>query len=165
MHTKIKPDYIQMLKCNFTKKCSTRSLPIQSVQVCPSSYHDLDIDMLCSNFVFHLLGENQPDHCKKACSVREFRVKDKTEKEKDCFSNSKWFSMEYEFGSPDSSKELRSRRPFKTVHKEYYILDERGMIGNIGGTISLFTGFSFFGIATWIVVYLKWVMVKMVSSK
>ena len=95
----------------------------------------------------------------------EFRVNDETDKERDCHSDpSDQFSMEYKFGSPDSSIELRSRRPFKTVLEEYYILDMRGVIGNIGGTISLFTGFSFFGIATWIVVNMKWVMVKMASN-
>ena len=59
------------------------------------------------------------------------------------------FSINSHFGSPDTSKELRTDRPFKTVHMEYYLLDGWGLIGNVGGTLGLFTGFSFFGFLTW----------------
>lgn len=165
MCTEIKPDYILVKKCNFTKMCSCRSLPKQSgvVPLCNSSHHD-SLDIMCSNFIFHLLEKNQQGHCKKACSVKEFQVKDETDQKFDCLDRHNRFEINYMFGLPDSSKDLRSKRPFKTVHEEYYILDERGVIGTIGGTISLFTGYSFFGIATWIFVNLKWIIVKMASK-
>ena len=73
-----------------------------------------------------------------------------------------YFSMRYRFGLPDATKELRSDRPFKTVHTEYFILDGRGLVGNIGGTLGLFTGLSFFGLATWVYTVLK--RIKSVTS-
>ena len=81
----------QVKKCNFSKMCTTRSLPKQSgeVPLCYSHDHDY-VDELCSNFVLHLLKKNQQGHCKKACSVMEFRVKDETDREFECLNTSRF---------------------------------------------------------------------------
>ena len=134
-------------KCNFEKKCLPQFMPKQEgIPQCTSQ-----LEALCSNAVLNDLREGQAQHCKKPCLVREYIVKDETNLHSDCqydaqaSGNANVFSISYDFGSPDTSKELRTDRPFKTVHKEYYLLDEWGLIGNVGGTLGLFTGFSFFG--------------------
>ena len=88
-------------------------------------------------------------HCKKSCTVVEYSVRDETEDVHCAVEGRDWFTIEYNFGFPDSSVGLRSETPFKTIFEEYYILDDRGMVGNVGGILGLFTGCSFFGVATW----------------
>ena len=57
----------------------------------------------------------------------------------------KGFAMAYTFGLPE---EL-------SVLKEEQMFDFFQLVGNLGGTFSLFTGFSFFGSISWSLIMLK----------
>ena len=43
----------------------------------------------------------------------------------------------------------RALELFKTVKREYYIMSGLSFVGNIGGTLGMFVGFSFIGSAEW----------------
>ena len=66
--------------------------------------------------------------------------------------------MEYSFEPDKKSKATeerlknhRSEEPFKIVRKEYLIMSGISLVGNVGGMLGLFIGFSFLGISEWIV--------------
>ena len=71
------------------------------------------------------------------------------------------FSFGYRFELPEATKDLRSKQPFKIVHKEYLITTAMTLIGNVGGTLGMFIGFSFIGVYGWFVditkIIWKWV--------
>ena len=147
-------NYGYISKCTFEKKCSSISMPKHlGLPRCST-----DLETLCAEHVLNILRQDHQEHCKKHCSVKEYSVRDEgvdTQHCDDVGEYQNYFSMRYRFGLPDATKELRSDRPFKTVHTEYFILDGRGLVGNIGGTLGLFTGLSFFGLATWAYTVLK----------
>ena len=68
------------------------------------------------------------------------------------------FIMEYSFSLDRKSKgaeerlmKHRSEEPYKIVCKEYLIMSGISLVGNVGGMLGLFIGFSFLGISEWIV--------------
>ena len=59
------------------------------------------------------------------------------------------YTLWLEFGSPYASLDLRSTRPVKFVMKEYFIVNAMSLVGNIGGTLGMFIGFSFIATSEW----------------
>ena len=55
------------------------------------------------------------------------------------------FKLIYYFGSPEYTK----------VFEEYLIMNEMGLIGNVGGTLGMFIGFSFTGVIAFIISFFK----------
>ena len=64
--------------------------------------------------------------------------------------------------TPKSLWKWRTKEPFKTVKTEYYIMSGLTFVGNIGGTLGMFVGFSFIGVAEW---YLGLVAALMAEDK
>ena len=52
------------------------------------------------------------------------------------------YSLRLNFGTPKSTIDTRSDMPFKTVKREYWIMSWLSLIGNVGGTLGMFVGFS-----------------------
>ena len=50
---------------------------------------------------------------------------------------------------PESVWNLRSLDGFKTIKTEYLIISTLSLIGNVGGTMGMFVGFSFIGTSEW----------------
>ena len=57
------------------------------------------------------------------------------------------FRFEVFMGTATSLKG-RTLKPLKTVHEEHYLMDWLQVIGTIGGTMGMMTGFSFMGSIT-----------------
>ena len=55
------------------------------------------------------------------------------------------FGFDCKFESPQASNGLRSERPFKYTKTEYWLMPWTSLIGNVGGEIGLFIGFSLLG--------------------
>ena len=55
------------------------------------------------------------------------------------------FKLIYYFGSPEYTK----------VFEEYLIMNEMGLIGNVGGTLGMFIGFSFTGVIAFVISFFK----------
>ena len=64
--------------------------------------------------------------------------------------NSKFRIIEYKFSVPLFILDHRSEEPFKTVMTEYYVTTGLSLVGNVGGTLGMFIGFSFLGTAEWL---------------
>ena len=46
---------------------------------------------------------------------------------------------------------MRSKKPFKIVKTQYLITSIMTLVGNVGGTLGLFIGFSFLNISEWMI--------------
>ena len=59
------------------------------------------------------------------------------------YDQKKSLAFGYKFKLPLSIRDLRTEEPFKTVKREYLIINTISLIGTVGGTLGLFIGFSF----------------------
>ena len=60
------------------------------------------------------------------------------------------FGFDYRFVLPKATKDVRSKMPFKFIHEEYLITPAKSLLGNIGGNLGMFVGFSLIGLFEWI---------------
>ena len=92
-----------------------------------------------------------PDECKptRLCQVKEF-VTRQHQIDPLVPPLQEGFTFDLKFGAPESSRGGRANAPYKTVHKEYYLITRTQLIGTVGGTMGMFIGFSFSGTLTWI---------------
>ena len=81
------------------------------------------------------LGNDLPNKIMKCLKqIKVTRYKGKVEKRKHNWRNKIASVLAVELPSDT-----------KWVHEEYYIFDELGLLGFIGGSLGLFVGFSFYG--------------------
>ena len=117
----------------------------------------------------------QNKYCKKSCQIKEYNIKKvsggfikdhgmsfpqkfkawKNWKNKnwtwnDTFTSENGRILEYRFVQPKWRREQRSEAPFKTVHREMLKMSGMSLIGNVGGTLGMFIGFSFIGTSEWL---------------
>ena len=83
---------------------------------------------------------------KKTCVIRQYsaEVVDK----KIVLEWLNGFNFQLRLKSPASTNGHRLLKPYKTIRKEYYIMDIFQLIGSIGGTLGPMIGFSFIGSLT-----------------
>ena len=72
--------------------------------------------------------------CQSACSMTQYDSK--IIREEFTTFNNDFFQLIYDFGNPLYMK----------VFEEYVIMDEMNLVGNVGGTMGMFIGFSFSGV-------------------
>ena len=65
--------------------------------------------------------------------------------------------VEIQFEVPSDLKNVGSVKPFKTVKTEYLITTFMSLVGNVGGTLGMFVGFSFIGMADWFTSFWGWI--------
>ena len=129
--------------------------------------------------VIYDLEVNQEFHCKKACREEEFKISyiegglgfgQLTE-----WVNKSWnpdipenhlykkthHVVGYKFALPKFNRGIRSRKPYKTVKKEYLINTLISLIGTVGGTMGMFVGFSFIGTSEWLSGNIKSIVAKL----
>ena len=137
--------------CSFDKLCAPFSLPFDEAEKLPICTNE--IDNRCFGLIIdQKLEPNQATHCKKSCHVKEFSFEIDPWKKLPRGNRNKndlELVIEVKFATPKSFWELRSLEPFKTVKTEYYIMSGLAFVGNVGGTLGLFVGFSFIGVAEW----------------
>ena len=85
--------------------------------------------------------------CKKTCSVKEFRVTRDLGRR---FEGNFTFTM-VNFNLPDATRGYLSKTPYKTIKTEQYILSGLHLLGNVGGILGIFVGFSLSGVTEQIV--------------
>ena len=154
-------------KCSFDKLCAPFSLPFgddETIPICTS-----EIDKYCfGQIICQKLKLDQATHYKKSCHVKEFSIKHDSSGLLPCKNknkNDRELVIEVKFDTtPKSFWELRSLEPFKTVKTEYYIISGLSFVGNVGGTLGMFVGFSFIGVADWFMVsagaFWRWLKTK-----
>ena len=120
-------------------------------------------ERVCYEQVIDELKKDQGEHCKKSCNSKEFQTQSVIDGLKKKIGKSNWakwkkenwdwngshpensFIFEYTFGVPSDVRDLRSERPYKTVNTEYLVVSPMSLIGNVGGAMGMFVGFSFIG--------------------
>ena len=155
-------------KCSFNKLCAPFSLRFENADktaICPT-----EIDQTCyGQIISQKLEPDQVNHCQKSCHVKEFSILLLGKTRMLSFGNENENGHELvivlkfdpSLGSiiPWKSRALEL---FKTVKREYYIMSGLSFVGNIGGTLGMFVGFSFIGSAEWFMgsALCRWLKIK-----
>ena len=101
---------------------------------------------MCYGKVLAGLSEDLKSKFKKTCLVKEFKTVP-------IFSSTSFEALmvAYCFQSPKSTMNVWSVSELvKTVNKEYLIVSWMSLVGNVGGTLGMFVGFSFIGTTEWL---------------
>ena len=61
------------------------------------------------------------------------------------------FDFEAYFELPETTRDVRRDMPFKTIRTEYLLMSQMLLVGNVGGTLGVFIGFSIFGTSEWFI--------------
>ena len=123
------------------------------IQSCPKPLsEDCNYPQLCSYAAMNQLINDQSEHCNKCCNIKDFHLEIDltvrvTQFDQYLFGNETrpYWVVRFEFDSPMTSLDSRMMKPFKTVHEEYLIVTWITLIGNVGGTMGMFVGFSIIG--------------------
>ena len=62
------------------------------------------------------------------------------------FDRNDKFILEYHWEAPQSTRDARSNQLYKKVFTETYVMSGVSLLGNAGGILGMFVGFSFIGI-------------------
>ena len=141
--------------CSFDKVCAPFSLPFddaEKIPMCTSEFERTCHEQIISQ----KLKPDLATQCQKSCHVKEFLYRFVDERhgqylpKGDTNKNDQELVIKVKFDTSQKSFwELRSLHPFKTVKTEYYIMTGLTFVGNVGGTLGMFAGFSFIGAAEW----------------
>ena len=124
-------------------KCSPVSLPFRGKKILPIC------ETRAAKKCFQGALENQMllqgRNCRKACRVKEYKV------------SAYHFELarashttEVRFELPDSTRGQMSKVPMKIIREEHYIISGLAFLGNVGGILGIFVGFSILGASEWI---------------
>ena len=155
-------------KCSFDKLCAPFSLPLHDTEKIPLC--SAEIDQACYGWIISQIQKtNHAIDCKKSCHVKEFSIK----RDRRGYlppgkinQNNQELVIEVKFDTtPQSSWKWRNLEPTKTIKTEYYIMPGLSFVGNVGGTLGMFVGFSFIGLAEWLTcstgAFCKWLKTKL----
>ena len=121
--------------------CSPISLPFDKKDTLPNCKNENDQEFY--EQVLTQLETDQETYCKKSCKVQEY--KSMLMKQVELEGNDK-FILEYRWEAPQSTRDARSNELYKTVFTETYVISGVSLLGNAGGILGMFDGFSFIGI-------------------
>ena len=97
------------------------------------------------------LKTDQDKHCLKLCQVKEFKTNRYYLNEGALVPY--LLGLDIKFVLPKSVTDHRSEKVYKIVKKEYLVVPWTTLVGNVGGTLGKFIGFSFVGLSDWILRY------------
>ena len=149
--------YYDCLATRFTKfttnhtgkhVCTPFSLPVDYRLI--STCKNEDDREIWEKVISELLAE-QDIQCKKACNVKQFKTKvGKIDLSFEGSNNRA--AINYKFVPPFvRNRDVRTLKPFKYKHIEYLVMPMMTLIGNVGGILGLFVGFSFANTYKWCV--------------
>ena len=107
---------------------------------------EADDQLKCSSCIWNSYVkklEEGNDECPKACSIIQYntRVMNRHELIASKYFKADYFRVKYYFSNP----------PYSRVFHEYVIMPEISLIGNVGGTLGMFIGFSFSGLMAFMI--------------
>ena len=137
------------------RECLNLSLPRRYFSDQRRCNNSVKLSSACENILWDLHRNTEicKSDSKKACNVKEYFPEEALQPEPGGNENS--FMVMYFMELLPSSHGERMGKPFKTVYKEYFQIDEFGLIGTVGGTLGLMIGFSFESSITWIFKHLS----------
>ena len=96
------------------------------------------------------MTSNQEKLCKRSCLVKEYKTKTDGGHELTT-ENVTQFQLDVNFEPPFGTVDIMSNALFKIVKREYLIMTWMSFVGNVGGTLGLFVGFSLVTTSEWFV--------------
>ena len=135
-------------RCILSQICSPYTLPFvdKDIPLCENEF-----DRACYEEILMELESNQENDCQKLCHTKEYQTEVGQSKYQSCSANETCsMSFRYQFEVPQAIRDYRSRKPFKTIKREFLIMDGISLVRNVGGTLGVFVGFSFIGAAEWL---------------
>ena len=142
--------------CPFKSICSPILLPFDSeagITICNNDVDYYCFDKILSDMKKETLKSN---YCKKICHAREFKTIPDLETPLDGPNRGLDEIFIYvKFGFPESSIDVRPSEPFKTIKTEYLVVSWMSLLGNVGGTLGIFVGFSLTGASEWCLVIVQ----------
>ena len=127
------------LHCPFNL-CSPFTLPfsVNEIPICKQNEENV-----CFNNLISTLEEDQDKFCKKSCIVKEFGIT-KTSTVPLHLRKRGQTVFGYQFEAPKATRNQLSKEPFKNVKREVWAVTFASLVGNVGGTLGMLIGFSFF---------------------
>ena len=119
--------------------CSPVSLPFRNkIPICSQ-----DIEKWCYQRVLDRLMLDQTELSTRTCKVKEFKTKPIPISKNTVDGNLVvWIRFERAEEEVANAREWLTTTTFKTVKREQYVISTFSLIGNIGGTLGMFVGFS-----------------------
>ena len=141
--------------CNFSKICIPFSLPTSLQAQEKYSMCSDNQTRLCFESVLFDIERDQQKYCRKTCEVKEFIVR-QSHRNPDCKEegpvHKNQFVLEYDFEVPKATRDMLSRNPYKTLKTERLVTSGITLVGNVGGTLGMFVGFSFIATSEWLAI-------------
>ena len=137
----------------WNKTCSPVSLPFRDNKKLPIC--KTQREKKCYVQALEIQRSRQNEHCKKTCQVKEYKVF-----VKQGALDAAHFFANVIFKLADSSRGQITKTPRKTIKQEHYILSGLSFLGNIGGILGIFVGFSILGTTEWITSVLEALLQK-----
>ena len=82
------------------------------------------------------------NHSSKSCKVKDYFVEDQYDVDMKLERRGVFIAF-FELVVPSDIVHVQSHKILKLVRQEYYVMNDIGLIGAIGGTLGLFVGLSF----------------------
>ena len=120
--------------------CAPFTLPFSDdeIPICKRNAENV-----CFKEVLSKLEEDQDKYCKKSCIVKQFGIT-KTSTVPLHLRKRGQTVFGYQFEAPKATRNQLSKQPFKNVKREVWVVTFTSLVGNVGGTLGMFIGFSFF---------------------
>ena len=131
---------------NCLKNCAPYSFLVSDdISICPWEDFDDTLQRQCVWLAFYETYENAKSTFKRPCHILEYQGKETYAKKDQEYQ----FRLTYKFAPPEMTIE----------HQEHLLFDVFGLIGNVGGTLGMCIGFSFIGMGSSILDFIKnWVL-------
>ena len=108
----------------------------------------------CYEMVLGKLRLDQQKYCPRSCLTREYQARHVRNYENSQgpfgYLSSNQSATSVKFAVPYANTNLRDEQPFKIVNTEYLVMSGMILVGNVGGMLGLFVGFSFLGSCEWL---------------
>ena len=137
--------------CSQVSLCSPCTLPAIRNIVIPLC--KTEEEKKCYQNVLMELKTDQDKHCLKLCQVKEFKTNRYITNLNKGVLAPYLHGLDIKFVLPKSVTDHRSEKVYKIVKKEYLVVPWTTLVGNVGGTLGMFIGFSFVGFSDWILRY------------
>ena len=131
------------------KKCSPILLPFTSNKI-RSCYTWQERN--CYRYVIGELLKDQEEHCKSPCTIKEYKI-ETTRSQNDMekvIPNQLKAQFKYSLPATTFKKHMTNKLLNKTIKTETYLITGLALLGNVGGILGIFVGFSFMGVSDWI---------------
>ena len=140
--------HLNSSKCQDAQICAPFSMPLDlKIPMCKKQE-----DQACSEILFSNVEEKEAKDCWKSCLVVEYSLyHGYSAREEHHDGKQVVFQLSYNFKPLSNWDRSNIGPPVKVIKTEYFIMTTMLMVGNVGGTLGMFLGFSFTVASEWVI--------------